>query len=198
MESLVVHLGSLNIIHPLCDDIVLRLELFYNAGTCDVYAELPGGMHYNLGIKIGDIKDVKRWMKGFSCYFSKLNSPCKIKAVPVYWKIGEALSALRAQAEREKQDQNGCEWCNSLRKLESGSKPGDMIAIPGVRYTRDGDGKIGTMKEMYCPMCGRRLREEKTEGGYDGAADCTWWEIHLCKRMHHALRGRGAQGCEPG
>lgn len=85
--------------------------------------------------------------------------------------LGEALSALCAQAEQEKRDQNGCEWCNSLRKLESGSKPGDMIAIPGVRYTRDGDGGTGTMKEMYCPMCGRRLREEKTEGRYDGATD---------------------------
>lgn len=85
--------------------------------------------------------------------------------------LGEALSALRAQAEREKRDQNGCEWCNSLRKPTSGSKPGDMIAIPGVRYTRDGDGETGTMKEMYCPLCGRRLREDKTEGRDDGATD---------------------------
>lgn len=77
--------------------------------------------------------------------------------------LGEALSALCAQAEREKRDQNGCEWCNSLHKPTSGSKPGGMIAIPGVRYIRDGDGGTGTMKEMYCPICGRRIRGAETK-----------------------------------
>ncbi|MDE6261579.1 MAG: hypothetical protein K2M42_12135 [Oscillospiraceae bacterium] len=74
-----------------------------------------------------------------------------------------AAAALRAQQAPAKLDRSqweGCEWCISLDKSVGAHECGEMLAIRGVQYTRCGDGTTYSVKEQFCPICGRPLNEE--------------------------------------
>ena len=68
---------------------------------------------------------------------------------------GAIAKALREQAERSK----GCEYCNNKFSEQLGAKEWVIT----VKYYEVGDDGYHYVKPVFCPMCGKSLKEKADE-----------------------------------
>ena len=75
------------------------------------------------------------------------------RSLPSSWSIELAISALRAQQEREK----GCEYCNGP-DTEYG-----VISFPRTESGEIDINQVEVVAARVCPMCGRELKDVQDE-----------------------------------
>lgn len=84
----------------------------------------------------------------------RIKSNCKAQSTIDI--VEYSIQSLQEREERNK----GCECCNGEKTDEFGKKVYSFT----VQYYEIGDGKPNYVKAKYCPMCGKKLVEEKQHG----------------------------------
>ena len=85
------------------------------------------------------------------------------RSLPSSWNIELALAAMREQQERT----SGCEYCNdgeAMAYKQDSLRRAGYIYLDGNLLTADLFSESMAVAVCYCPMCGKKLREDKTDG----------------------------------